>query len=52
MRHVDFDAFSPERIKRAAQRFSSDRFQHEMMGLVAEAMGSPAPAQPAPRTAS
>jgi glycosyltransferase involved in cell wall biosynthesis len=52
MRHVDFDAFSPERIKRVAQRFSSDRFQHQMMVLVAEAMGSPAPAHPPPRTAS
>jgi glycosyltransferase involved in cell wall biosynthesis len=52
MRHVDFDAFSPERIAHVAQRFSIGRFQHEMMRLVEEALGTPAPAQPAASTAS
>jgi glycosyltransferase involved in cell wall biosynthesis len=52
MRDVDFDAFSPERTKRVAQRFSVERFQHQMMGLVADAMANMAAGQPVPRTAS
>jgi glycosyltransferase involved in cell wall biosynthesis len=52
MRHVDFDAFAPERIAHVAQRFSIGRFQHEMMRLVDEALGRPGSGQPAGSTAS